>query len=101
MLKLDKAKPADFSPHLKSRFRVAAGKKSHELELLEAKDSGIKVAKSAKRRSPFSLLFKGAAGKPLPQQMYRIEHAKLGAMDLFIVPVQADESGCYYEAIFN
>jgi uncharacterized protein DUF6916 len=100
MLKLDQAKAADFSKLLHSRFRLSADKRSHELELVEAKASGPKRAKG-KGRSPFSLLFKAPPGKHLPQQTYKIEHDKLGAMDLFIVPVRADKSGCYYEAIFN
>jgi hypothetical protein len=99
MLALDRVSAADFTPHLHSRFRLAAGKVSLELELVEVNDTGRKSAPEG--RSSFSLLFKGAKDNVLPQQMYRIEHDKLDAMDLFIVPVRADQNAYYYEAIFN
>lgn len=99
MLELDRVSAADFSPHLHSCFRLAAGEFSLELELVEVNDSGRKSA--PENRSSFSLLFKGNKDKFLPQQMYRIEHDKLDAMDLLIVPVRADQNGYYYEAIFN
>jgi hypothetical protein len=99
MLELDRVSAADFSPYLHSCFRLAAGKSSLELELVEVTDSGRKRVPES--RSSFSLLFKGTKEQLLPQQMYRIEHDKLGAMDLLIVPVREDQSGYYYEAIFN
>jgi hypothetical protein len=33
--------------------------------------------------------------------MFRLEHDKIGAIDLFLVPVRKDEQGLYYEAVFN
>jgi hypothetical protein len=99
MLPLDRVSAADFTPHLHSRFRLTAEKLSFELELVEVNDTGRKSAPES--RSSFSLLFKAAPDQRLPQQMYRIEHDKLDAMDLFIVPVRADQKGYYYEAIFN
>jgi hypothetical protein len=38
---------------------------------------------------------------PLPQATYRLEHATLGAMDVFLVPIGQDREGVRYEAIFN
>ena len=99
MLPLDRVSDADFTPHLHSRFRLTVEKLSLELELVEVNDTGRKSAPES--RSSFSLLFKGAKDNLLPQQMYRIEHDKLDAMDLFIVPVRADQNGYYYEAVFS
>ena len=99
MLELDGLHAADFAPLLHGNFRIIAGKHSLELELVEVDESQRK--RPAETRAPFSLLFKGAPDQLLPQHMYRIEQETLGAMDLFIVPVRADQSGCYYEAIFN
>jgi hypothetical protein len=99
MLALDQVSAADFTPHLHSPFRLTAGKLSLELELLEVNDTGRKSA--PEKRSGFGLLFKGAKDNLLPQQVYRIEHDKLEAMDLFIVPIRSDKDGNYYEAIFN
>ncbi len=99
MLELDRVSAADFLPYLNSCFRLAAGEFSLELELVEVNDSGRKRVPES--RSSFSLLFKGTKEKFLPQQMYRIEHDKLGAMNLLIVPVREDQNGYYYEAVFN
>ena len=37
----------------------------------------------------------------LPQAIYRLEHAALGAMDVFLVPIGRVADGIRYEAIFN
>jgi hypothetical protein len=37
----------------------------------------------------------------LPQQIYLLKHAELGALSLFLVPVGLDEQGARYEAIIN
>lgn len=50
----------------------------------------------------FSLLFRGPAGRGLPQRIYRLEHPEAGRFDLFLVPVASTESGVrHYEAIIN
>lgn len=75
---------------------------SIELELVEAEagtppppeEDGI-------RREPFALLFRGPAEPRLPQATYPFEHAALGRLEIFIVPVAGDESGTDYEAIFG
>ena len=100
MRELDRVGAADFSPHLHDTFRVVTdGSVSCELELVEVHDTGR--ASPTRKQSPFSLLFKGPRDNLLPQQLYRIENEKLGPMDLFIVPVRADQDGYYYEAVFN
>ena len=48
-------------------------------------------------RAPFSLVFRGGPNPPLPQRIYRVEHAELGAIEIFLVPIAADR----YEAIFT
>ena len=49
----------------------------------------------------FTLLFKAPVDAPQQQGVYRLEHNAIGAMDLFLVPVKKDDSGLYYEAVFN
>ena len=54
------------------------------------------------QREPFSILFRGPQDFPLAQQMYTIEHEKMGTLEgPFLVPVGIDERGRYYESIFN
>jgi hypothetical protein len=55
----------------------------------------------ASQRAQFSLLFRGGPDPPLPQRIYRLEHERLGPLDLFLVPLGPDEAGQRYEAVFN
>jgi hypothetical protein len=74
-------------------------------------DGALKVArveliqatalKSRPRLEAFSLVFKGPAGRPLDQNTYRVRHDGLKPFNLLIVPFKRDDSGVYYEAIFN
>ena len=48
-------------------------------------------------RAPFSLVFEGGPSPPLPQAMYPVHHERLGAMEIFLVPV----APARYEAVFT
>lgn len=52
-------------------------------------------------REPFSLLFLGPGQPVFRQQVYRLEHARAGVLELFLVPVGKDAEGVQYEAVFN
>jgi hypothetical protein len=49
----------------------------------------------------FSLFFRGPVAPFFPQAIYRLNHATLGTVDLFLVPVGPDGKGMQYEAVFN
>ncbi len=70
-------------------------------EVHEMADTGPRDPRVGQRRTPFSLLFRGPRAVILPQQIVRLEHATLGAFDLFIVPLGPDAQGVRYEAIFT
>ncbi|MDQ4098123.1 MAG: hypothetical protein M3144_09680 [Actinomycetota bacterium] len=78
-----------FRPHLHEQFRV----ESHAVELIEVTE----VSREPGGPAPFSLVFEGGPTPPLPQRIYRVEHPKLGAMEIFLVPIAADR----YEAVFT
>jgi hypothetical protein len=85
-----------FAAHLNTSFKVQlAADLTAELRLIEAND------KSVPKQEMFSLIFHGPEQAFLPQQIYQIEHDRIGVFDLFIVPVGRDEDGYRYEAIFN
>lgn len=78
-------------------FRLATGNgRPLELELISV--SGLL---ETERQRNFSAMFLGPLDRPLGQGMYRTEHDKLEAIDLFIVPVGRTEKGFEYEAVFN
>lgn len=53
------------------------------------------------RRVPFSLLFNGPLQPIMPQMIYRLEHAQLGSLEIFMVPVGPNADGMQYEVIFT
>ena len=74
------------------------------LELAEARSlasAGTAAEGRRRAREPFSIVFKGPAAPVLPQRIYRLEHARLGALDLFLVPIGPGAGGLLYEAIFT
>jgi hypothetical protein len=72
---------------------TAAGPVS--LRLLDVVDS------STARVEQFSLVFSGPTAAPLGQGTRRVEHPRLGAFPLFVVPVGTDGDVTLYQAVFN
>ena len=75
------------------------GAAPRELSLLEASSLGNPRPGV---REPFSLIFVDATPQSvLPQQIYLLEHAALGKLELFLVPIGPGASGMQYQAIFS
>jgi hypothetical protein len=70
-----------------------------ELELVVAEAVGGETPEGL--REPFRLEFRGPVDPVLNQQIHRLEHAALGTLDIFLVPVGRDATGTTYEAIFG
>jgi hypothetical protein len=94
-LETQSAVASTFAEHLNSTFRLHHESATAELELVEVSDG------STHGHVNFSLLFRGPRQPLLAQQIYPVEHDRLGRFDLFIVPVKRDAQGLYYEAVFN
>jgi hypothetical protein len=90
-----------FATRLDTPFWVRRGRANPdedlavELRLIEAAD------KSNHRQEMFSIVFQGPDQTFLPQGLYSMEHDKVGAFELFIVPIGHDQNGYHYEAVFN
>jgi hypothetical protein len=96
---LETLTPESFTPHLNSRFRIALGERGTlDVELCEL---ALHEAHPGARPQPFSLYFRGPRQAVLPQQIYRLEHDQLGALEIFLVTVGPDAQGMRYEAVFN
>ncbi len=52
-------------------------------------------------REPFSLSFTTRGDFVLPQRIYGLRHAALGAMALFLVPIGREGDVTTYQALFN
>jgi len=91
-----------FRPHVGTGFRVEyAPGTSATLTLAEVTVLGGGGGAGASRRQPFSLLFRGPRAPVLPQRIYRLDHERMGALDLFIVSLGPHGDGLRYEAIFT
>lgn len=96
---LDKLTKETFEPRKGEAFKLedeAAG----EVELKLASVQGTGLQGKAPREQ-FSVHFHGPREPVLPQQIYHLENAEMGAMDLFLVPIARDEEGMIYEAVFT
>lgn len=87
---------ADFRDYLGSQFELPDA--PFKSELLEVNDLPAEGMSGV--REPFSLIFRGPSDQTLPQGTHRLEHDKLGSLELFLVPVGPDEDGMLYEAVF-
>jgi hypothetical protein len=69
---------------------------------LESLPSWRQAEAESLRPSPFAIVFRGPQEPKLNQQMYTLVHEQLGTLEnLFLVPIDADGNGRYYEAVFN
>ncbi|MDT4898416.1 MAG: hypothetical protein QOH25_3493 [Acidobacteriota bacterium] len=86
-----------FSENLKTKFRIPLeSSNAAELELIE-----VVGTSPSPGHEQFSLFFRGPLDYLLPQGTYQMEHEKMGALALFIVPVGREQDGFRYEAVFN
>jgi hypothetical protein len=98
---LDALDESDFSPHLGSPFRLHRPEgEPLELVLVEVRVHPYLPALPQRRRG-FSLSFRCAEPRPVPQAIYRLEHDRMGSLELFLVPSGPREGGMGYEAVFN
>ena len=84
----------DFAPYVDTPFQVC-GAADCALILTSVTD------RSNDTLEQFSLSFVGRASPWLPQGQYKLEHAKMGECELFLVPNGPDSSGMRYEAVFS
>jgi uncharacterized protein DUF6916 len=87
----------NFASNLNTRFWLRNGGPEREaVDLVE-----VTQGQSTPRQEQFSLTFRGDSAKVFPQRLYSMEHDTMGAFDLFLVPVGRDDTGTFYEAVFN
>jgi hypothetical protein len=89
-----------FEPHVGTKFTIVPGDGSREETVLAVVFS-LGAAYLPDGREPFSLVFKAATRRVLPQRIYRLEHSVMPEMDVFLVPIQPDADGQRYEAVFT
>lgn len=100
---LDQLTGAEFAPYVGQTFAVRLDPAAPiPLELMSVDELGAASAPPGAGRRPFSLLFLGPPGPAyLRQQIYRLEHERLGALELFLVPLGPEGGRMRYECIFT
>ncbi len=91
-----------FAPHVGETFAVRPAGQPElrlELELVDARP--LRDAGAHEARPPFALTFSGPPEQLLTQQIVPLEHATLGRLELFLVPLALDAGGARYEAVFS
>jgi hypothetical protein len=87
----------EFAKHLNTTFRVPLDDaNSAEMELVE-----VSELLESPQQTRFSIVFRGPGEAFLGQGMRRFESEQMGQFDLFLVPINKDEKGIYYESVFN
>jgi hypothetical protein len=99
---LERVSLATFAEHVGTKFQLHFGGQAPlEVELVHTTALGFKQNRPAPLREPFSLIFRSHADFYLPQRIYQLEHIALGTLEIFLVPIEPDEHGMRYEAVFN
>ncbi len=87
----------EFAECLDQPFRVGASDTApFDLMLTEV----IEQLHTASQET-FSVMFRGPLDHFVPQGIHQLSNEKLGALEIFLVPVGRDERGYEYEAVFN
>lgn len=94
---LDKLAHSDFEKLEDKSFEIDCGEAGVLSARLE-KTAGFNL-EPGEKREPFSIFLRCAA--PPVQQTYRVEHVKLGSLDLFLVPIEESDEGVLFEAVFT
>jgi hypothetical protein len=71
------------------------------LELLLRRAESAGTHGPAGEHAGFSLEFLGPPGPLLAQRIYRLEHPRLGSLEIFLVPLGRADRGVRYEAVFG
>lgn len=61
----------------------------------------LRHTQGTERRAPFSLLFQVPSAGALLQRIYALEHARLGRLEIFLVPIGRENGQLVLEAVFN
>src|SRR5713101_7698241 len=101
----DRSMPAsltekEFSQHVGTKFHLNIDQREIELELTEVKGYESQAIEQGGMER-FSVFFAGPGDPFLPQNVYALEHARMGEFELLLVPIAGDEKAYRYEAVFN
>ena len=95
MLDLAQVKPASFDGLVGEEFTVVDSPISLVLR------SVARINSPSPRGEPFSLVFAAPKSASGAQGTYRLRHADLGTLEVFLVPIAPEGGYPQFEAVFN
>lgn len=96
----DRLELSTFEPCIGENFRIEPGEEAPvELTLTEARPGPWQP--EGESAVAYELIFRGPADPVLAQATYRMAHATLGSLDIFVVPLSSDAQGTTYQAVFS
>jgi hypothetical protein len=100
---LDQVTREGFAQCLGQPFQIECDERVVDVELSAVTGLGFKSADDSEhgKRESFTLMFHAPKQCRLPQRIYRLSNSKLGALEMFLVPLGPDEKGMRLEAVFN
>ena len=93
---IDAFTEAMFAENLNTTFYVRDASNQIELKLVETTSIS-----TMPHNIQFSIVFQGPPETILQQKIYKLDHERLGELDLFLVPIAKNDAGFQYEAVFN
>ena len=90
-----------FRPLVGSAFQLDAGEGRQVTLTLRSVDSLVERGMRMGKREPFALNLTGPETPFIPQQILPLQHATLGAVTIFVVPIGKTADGYEYEAVFT
>lgn len=90
----------NFAGRAGQTFDLSMGESSVPLTLTEVNPLPVRPFPGM-MRAPFALIFRSTTPVVLPQKLYRLKNADMGALDIFLVPIGRDVKGIVYQAVFN
>lgn len=94
---LDQIKPDLLAPYVGTTFEVA----NDPANVVTLTLTSVAERQKTERNHTFSLFFQGPLAPYMPQAIYKLQHAELGSLEIFLVPVAKDKDSFQYEAVFN
>ena len=97
---LEKLLVEDWQVRLHQDFTLQLGA-GQRLVLCLTSVTPLSAHQGTYRRQPYSLEFRGPPQPLLAQGTYRLCHAAMGDLEIFLVPIGRSETAVGYEAIFT
>ena len=94
---LEKLTAGSFSDRMQDKFTLSSAAGPLDLVLTELEEFGP----APSGRNAFSIRFIGPPRPILPQAIYRLDNAAMGALEIFLVPLGPHQGGMRYEAVFT